>query len=59
MMRSVRADLGLKRQALMQVFPGAPRPPRRGRVSLEQLDVAGWLWRLGGSLGSRFRRLKS
>jgi integrase/recombinase XerD len=40
------ADIDLKRQALMQVFPDAPRPPRAGRVSLERLDVAGWLRRL-------------
>jgi hypothetical protein len=46
MMRSVRADLGPKRQALIQVFPDAPRPPRGGRVSLEQLEVAGCLRRL-------------
>jgi integrase/recombinase XerD len=45
-MAYARADLDLKRQALMQVFPDAPRPPRAGRVSLERLDVAGWLRRL-------------
>jgi hypothetical protein len=27
-MTYARADLDLKRQALMQVFPDAPRPPR-------------------------------
>ena len=32
-----RADLDPKRQALMQVFPDAPRPPRGGRVRLELL----------------------
>ncbi|MEA3174249.1 MAG: hypothetical protein QOF42_1660 [Gammaproteobacteria bacterium] len=45
-MAYARADLDLKRQALMQVFPDAPRPPHAGRVSLERLDVAGWLRRL-------------
>jgi integrase/recombinase XerD len=45
-MAYARADLDVKRQALMQVFPDAPRPPRAGRVSLERLDVAGWLRRL-------------
>jgi integrase/recombinase XerD len=45
-MAYARADLDLKRQALMQVFPDAPRPPRGGNVSLERLDVVGWLRRL-------------
>lgn len=45
-MTYARADIDLKRQALMQVFPDAPRPPRQGRVRLERLDVAGWLRRL-------------
>jgi integrase/recombinase XerD len=45
-MAYARADLDLKRQALMQVFPDAPVPPRAGRVSLDRLDVAGWLRRL-------------
>jgi integrase/recombinase XerD len=45
-MTYARADIDLKRQALMQVFPDAPRPPRPGRVRLERLDVAGWLRRL-------------
>jgi hypothetical protein len=31
-MAYARADLDLKHQALMQVFPDAPRPPRAGRV---------------------------
>jgi integrase/recombinase XerD len=44
-MTYARADIDLKRQALMQVFPDAPRP-RPGRVSLKRLDVAGWLRRL-------------
>jgi integrase/recombinase XerD len=41
-----RADLDLKRQALLQVFPDAPRPPRGGRVGIKQLDVVGWLRRI-------------
>jgi integrase/recombinase XerD len=45
-MAYARADIDLKRQALMQVFPDAPRPPRAGKVSLERLDVLGWLRRL-------------
>jgi integrase len=42
-MTYARADIDLKRQALMQVFPDAPRP---GRASLQRLDMAGWLRRL-------------
>jgi integrase/recombinase XerD len=45
-MTYARADLDFKRQALMQVFPDVPRPPRAGRVSLEGLEVAEWLRRL-------------
>jgi len=45
-MTYARADLHLKRQALLQVFPDAPRPPRGGRVGLHQMDVVGWLRRL-------------
>jgi integrase/recombinase XerD len=45
-MTYARADLDLKRQALLQVFPDAPRPPRGGRVGLQQLDVVGWLRRI-------------
>lgn len=41
-----RADLDLKRKALLQVFPDAPRPPRGGQISLERVDVVGWLRRL-------------
>jgi integrase/recombinase XerD len=41
-----RADLDLKRQALAQVFPDAPRPPRGGRVGLGHIDVVGWLRRI-------------
>jgi hypothetical protein len=45
-MTYARADLDLKRKALLQVFPDAPRPPRGGHVSLERVDVVGWLRRL-------------
>ena len=41
-----RADLDLKRQALAQVFPDAPRPPRGGRLHSGQLDVVDWLRRI-------------
>jgi len=41
-----RADLDLKRQALAQVFPDAPRPPRGGRLSLGKVDVVDWLRRI-------------
>ena len=41
-----RADMELKRQALAQVFPDAPRPPRGGRLRTGQLDVVGWLRRV-------------
>ncbi len=45
-MTYARADLDLKRQALLQVFPDAPRPPRGGRARLDQVDVVGWLCRI-------------
>ena len=45
-MTYARADLDLKRQALLQVFPDAPRPPRGGKIGLHQVDVVGWLRRL-------------
>jgi integrase/recombinase XerD len=45
-MTYARADLDLKRQALLQVFPDAPRPPRGGKIGLHQMDVVGWLRRL-------------
>jgi integrase/recombinase XerD len=45
-MTYARADLDLKRQALMQVFPDAPRPPRGGKLGLHRMDVVGWLRRL-------------
>jgi site-specific recombinase XerD len=41
-----RADLDLKRQALAQVFPDAPRPPRGGRLGLGNIGVLDWLRRL-------------
>jgi integrase/recombinase XerD len=45
-MTYARADLDLKRQALAQVFPDAPRPPRGGRLGLGKVDVVDWLRRL-------------
>lgn len=45
-MTYARADLDVKRQALLQVFPDAPRPPRAGQLRTERLDVIGWLRRL-------------
>lgn len=41
-----RADMDLKRQALAQVFPDAPRPPRGGRLRTGQLDLVDWLRRI-------------
>lgn len=41
-----RSDLELKRQALSQVFPDAPRPPRGGRLGLGKADIVDWLRRL-------------
>jgi integrase/recombinase XerD len=41
-----RADLDLKRQALAQVLPEAPRPPRGGRLGLANVGVVDWLRRL-------------
>ena len=41
-----RADLDLKRKALAQVFPDAPRPPRGVRVGIGQTDVVDWLRRI-------------
>jgi integrase/recombinase XerD len=41
-----RADMDLKRQALAQVFPDAPRPPRGGRLGVGHVDVVDWLRRL-------------
>jgi integrase/recombinase XerD len=45
-MTYARADLDLKRKALAQVFPDAPRPPRGGRFRLDRMDVVDWLRRL-------------
>lgn len=45
-MTYARADLDLKRQALAQVFPDAPRPPRGGRLGQSRVDVVDWLRRL-------------
>ena len=45
-MRYARADLDLKRQALLQVFPDALAPPRGGHLLLDGRDLAGWLRRM-------------
>lgn len=45
-MTYARADLDLKRQALAQVFPDAPKPPRGGRLGLARMDVIDWMRRL-------------
>jgi integrase/recombinase XerD len=45
-MTYARADLDLKHQALLQVFPDAPRPPRGGKLGMYQMDVVDWLRRL-------------
>lgn len=45
-LRYARADMDMKRQALAQVFPDAPRPPRGGRLGLDRTDVVDWLRRL-------------
>ena len=45
-MAYARADLDLKRQALAQVFPDAPRPPRGGHLRPGHVDVLGWLRRI-------------
>jgi integrase/recombinase XerD len=41
-----RADLDLKRQALLQVFPDLLAPPQAGGLALGRLDVVDWLRRL-------------
>jgi site-specific recombinase XerD len=41
-----RADIDLKRQALMQVFPEALAPVAAGNVALQRLDIVDWLRRL-------------
>jgi site-specific recombinase XerD len=41
-----RADLDLKRQALMQVFPEVLAPPRAGHLALATVNIVDWLKRL-------------
>jgi integrase/recombinase XerD len=45
-MRYARADIGLKRQALSQVFPKALAPPRGGRLLIKGSEMIPWLRRL-------------
>jgi len=45
-MRYARADIDLKRQALVQVFPDALAPPRGGRLQINGTELIGWLRRL-------------
>jgi integrase/recombinase XerD len=45
-MKYDRADLDLKRQALMQVFPDVPRRSVSGHVRPDCLDVISWLRRI-------------
>jgi integrase len=45
-MTSARADLDLKRQALMQVFPEILAPPRAGHVASTTVNIVDWLKRL-------------
>lgn len=41
-----RADLDLKRQALLQVFPDALAPPKAGNLALGGVNLVDWLHRL-------------
>jgi site-specific recombinase XerD len=41
-----RADLDLKRQALMQVFPEVLAPPRAGHLASAAVNIVDWLKRL-------------
>jgi integrase/recombinase XerD len=45
-MTYARADLDLKRQALMQVFPEILAPPRAGRMTSAAVGIVDWLKRL-------------
>jgi site-specific recombinase XerD len=45
-MTYARADLDLKRQALMQVFPEILAPPRAGHVTSVAVNIVDWLKRL-------------
>ena len=41
-----RADLDIKRQALLQVFPDALAPPKAGNLALGGVNLVDWLRRL-------------
>ena len=41
-----RADLDLKRQALLQVFPDALAPPKADNLALGGVNLVDWLRRL-------------
>jgi integrase/recombinase XerD len=45
-MRYARADIELKRQALLQVFPEVLAPPRGGRLLVKGTELVSWLRRL-------------
>ncbi|WP_245473659.1 tyrosine-type recombinase/integrase [Bradyrhizobium zhanjiangense] len=45
-MTYARADIDIKRQALMQVFPEILAPPRAGHVSSATINIVDWLKRL-------------
>ena len=45
-MRYARADIGLKRAALSQVFPEALAPPDRTHRVTDDADVTDWLRQL-------------
>jgi integrase/recombinase XerD len=45
-MTYARADLDLKRQAMMQVFPEILAPPRAGHVTSAAINIVDWLKRL-------------
>jgi integrase/recombinase XerD len=45
-MTYARADIDLKRQALMQVFPEILSPPRGGHVSPAPVNIVDWLKRI-------------
>jgi integrase/recombinase XerD len=42
-MRYAHADIDLKRQALLQVFPEVLAPPRGGRLLVKGTELLGWL----------------
>jgi hypothetical protein len=45
-MQYAKADLGLKRQALSQVFPETFESPRAGHIRLDGSELERWLRRL-------------